>query len=98
MAHRFGARLLAEQARAELLATGARPRRMVLTGVDSLTASERRVAEFAVQGLSNRQIAQALFISLRTVEAHLARIYRKLDVSSRRDLNDALSGRSPAAL
>jgi DNA-binding CsgD family transcriptional regulator len=97
MAHRFGARLIAEQARTELLATGARPRRLVLTGVDSLTPSERRVAEFAAEGLSNRQIAQALFVSLRTVEAHLRHIYRKLDVSSRRDLDNALAGRIPTA-
>jgi DNA-binding CsgD family transcriptional regulator len=92
MAHRFGAQFIAEQARTELLATGARPRRLVLTGVDSLTPSERRVAQLAAQGLSNRQIAQALFVSLRTVEAHLAHIYPKLDVSSRRDLSKALAG------
>jgi DNA-binding CsgD family transcriptional regulator len=91
MAHRSGATVLTERAHTELLATGARPRRLVLTGVDSLTPSERRIAELAAQGLGNRQIAQALFISLRTVEAHLGHIYRKLDVTSRRELKNVLT-------
>jgi DNA-binding CsgD family transcriptional regulator len=98
LAQRFGARLIAEQARTELLATGARPRRLLLSGVDSLTPSERRVAELAADGLSNRQIAQALFISPRTVEAHLAHVYRKLDVASRRDLKKAITEQTVAAV
>jgi DNA-binding CsgD family transcriptional regulator/predicted negative regulator of RcsB-dependent stress response len=98
MAQRFGARLIAEQARTELLATGARPRRHLLSGVDSLTPSERRVAELAAEGLSNRQIAQALFISLRTVEAHLAHAYRKLNVASRHELNQAFAEHPVAPL
>jgi DNA-binding CsgD family transcriptional regulator len=96
MAQRFGARLIADQARTELLATGARPRRLVLTGVDSLTPSERRVAELAAEGLSNRQIAQALFISLRTVEAHLGHTYPKLEVTSRQQLAQALHRPPPS--
>ena len=56
--------------RTELLATGARPRRLVLKGVEALTASERRTAKMAAEGLTNREIAQALFITQRTVETH----------------------------
>jgi DNA-binding NarL/FixJ family response regulator len=94
-AHRGGARPLAEYAETELRATGARPRRVVLSGLDSLTASERRVAEFASQGLSNREIAQTLFVTARTVEGHLTSVFRKLQVGSRDELPAALSGRAP---
>src|SRR5205814_4955480 len=67
-ASRAGARPLAEQAETELRATGARPRRVVLSGLDSLTASERRIAEHASHGLTNREIAQTLFVTARTVD------------------------------
>ena len=90
-AHRAGARPLADQAETELRATGARPRRVVLTGLDSLTASERRVAELAGQGLTNREIAQTLFITARTVEGHLTSIFRKLQLDSRNELPAALA-------
>jgi DNA-binding CsgD family transcriptional regulator len=83
--------MLAEHVETELRATGARPRRAVLRGVASLTASERRVAELAADGLTNREIAQALFVTMRTVEGHLTRVFAKLDVSSRRDLPARLS-------
>jgi DNA-binding CsgD family transcriptional regulator len=89
-----GARPLAEYAETELRATGARPRRVVLSGLDSLTASERRVAEFAGQGLSNREIAQTLFVTARTVEGHLTSVFRKLQVNSRDELPAALAGGS----
>jgi len=85
-AHRLGANLLADRAETELRATGAKPRRAVLTGVDALTASELRVAELAAQGLTNREIAQALFVTARTVEGHLTQAFRKLDVPSREAL------------
>jgi DNA-binding CsgD family transcriptional regulator len=85
-AHRSGARPLAEYARTELRATGARPRRVLLTGLESLTASERRVAEFASEGLTNREIAQTLFITARTVEGHLTSVFRKLRLDSRDQL------------
>jgi DNA-binding CsgD family transcriptional regulator/tetratricopeptide (TPR) repeat protein len=91
-AHRSGARPLAERAETELRATGARPRRVVLTGLDSLTASERRIAEFASQGLTNREIAQMLFITARTVEGHLTSVFRKLRIDSRDELPAALAG------
>jgi DNA-binding CsgD family transcriptional regulator/tetratricopeptide (TPR) repeat protein len=94
-AHRAGAGLLAEYAETELRATGARPRRVVLTGLDSLTASERRIAELASQGLTNREIAQTLFVTARTVEGHLTSVFRKLRVQSRDKLPAALAGRSP---
>jgi ATP/maltotriose-dependent transcriptional regulator MalT len=60
LAHRCGASPLEERAHAELAATGARPRRVVLTGLDALTPSERRIAEHAAEGLSNKEIAQTL--------------------------------------
>jgi DNA-binding CsgD family transcriptional regulator len=86
-----GAAPLAEQAEAELLATGARPRRIALSGVESLTPSERRVAEMAAEGPSIREIAQALFITPKTVEMHLSRAYRKLGITSRSQLPAALA-------
>jgi DNA-binding CsgD family transcriptional regulator len=95
-AHRCGAKSLAAQAETELRATGARPRRVVLTGVDSLTASERRVAELAGDGLTNREIAQTLFVTARTVEGHLTSVFRKLELDSRTELSSALG--APAAV
>ncbi len=94
IAHRCGARPLEERAREELAATGARPRRAVLTGVESLTASERRVADLAAQGNTNKEIAQTLFVSLTTVEKHLGSTYRKLDISTRKELPEALAEKS----
>jgi DNA-binding CsgD family transcriptional regulator len=90
IAHHAGARPVADHAAIELRATGAKPRRAPLTGVESLTASERRVAELAAQGLTNREIAQALFVTARTVEGHLTRTFQKLDLRSRDDLAGAL--------
>src|SRR4051812_29798638 len=91
VAHHSGARTIAEGAEAELRATGARPRRAMLTGLEALTASERRVAELAVEGLTNPQIAQSLFITRRTVEGHLTQVFSKLGVDSRLALPDALA-------
>jgi DNA-binding CsgD family transcriptional regulator/Tfp pilus assembly protein PilF len=93
LAHRCGARALSERARTELTAAGGRPRRLVLTGLDSLTPSERRVAQLAAAGLANRDIAQQLFITTRTVEGHLTHVYHKLDITSREQLTDALATR-----
>ncbi|MDX6691468.1 MAG: hypothetical protein QOG15_2925 [Solirubrobacteraceae bacterium] len=96
LADRCGALRTATLARAELLATGARPRRAARSGADSLTPSERRVARLAADGLSNREIAQGLFVTLRTVEGHLTQSYMKLDIGSREELGGALSPRSAA--
>ena len=86
LAHRCGATTLRERAHQELLATGARPRKLALSGADALTASERRVAELAADGLTNKEIAQALFVTMRTVTTHLTHIYTKLAISSRNEL------------
>jgi DNA-binding CsgD family transcriptional regulator len=94
LAHRCGARPLTERAHTELLATGARPRRLVRTGLDSLTASERRVAQLAATGQTNREIAQSLFVTPKTVEMHLSNTYRKLGIQSRLQLARALRSRS----
>lgn len=91
LAHRCGAVPLAEQALDELRATGARPRKLKFTGVRSLTAQERRVADLAAAGMGNREIAQNLFVTRRTVETHLGHVYQKLGLSSRDFLRDALS-------
>ena len=90
IAHRCGADALELRVREELLATGARPRKAVLRGADSLTASERRVSEMAATGMSNKQIAQSLFVTAKTIETHLGHAYLKLDISSRRELGAAL--------
>jgi len=91
LADRCGALRLAGRAREELVATGARPRRAARSGRDALTPSERRVAQLAADGLSNREIAQDLFVTVRTVEGHLTQTYSKLDVGSREQLAQALS-------
>jgi DNA-binding CsgD family transcriptional regulator len=85
-----GATPLVERARTELYATGARPRTTALLGVRSLTSSERRVADLAADGFSNRDIAQSLYVTPKTVEVHLSNTYRKLGIGSRRELPDAL--------
>ena len=93
LAHHLGARRIAARARAELIAAGAKPRRDAITGRDALTAGELRVARLAAEGLTNREIAQALFITTKTAKAHLSRVYRKLDIKRRGQLADALTGR-----
>ena len=99
LAQRCGATPLADQARQELLATGARPRRTALTGPDALTSAERRVAGLAADGMSNRQIAQHLFITLPTVETHLRHAFHKLGITSRAGLPAQLATQArPASL
>ncbi|MER7743322.1 AAA family ATPase [Streptomyces sp. NPDC096538] len=90
LATRCGAAPVAERASAELATTGARQRRTALTGPAALTPSERRVADLAASGQTNRQIAQTLFVTPKTVEVHLSNCYRKLCVTSRTQLSAAL--------
>jgi DNA-binding CsgD family transcriptional regulator len=95
LAHALGAVPLEERATLELRAAGARPRALMVTGRDSLTASEARIAQMAADGMANREIAQALFVSSRTVENHLARIYQKLGIHSRNKLGSAMAASEP---
>ncbi len=91
-----GGQVLAERTRTELLATGSRPRRARLSGIESLTPAERRVAELAGRGRTNTEIANVLFVTAKTVEWHLANAFRKLGIASRRDLAAALPGDGPS--
>ena len=91
LADRCEGKVVAERARSELLITGARPRRARIGGVEALTASERRVAQLAAEGMTNRQIAQTLFISQSTVVTHLSHCYQKLNIGSREQLADELA-------
>ena len=98
LAHHCRAPVLAERARQELLATGARPRRPALTGRGALTPTEARVANMAAEGQSTPEIAQTLFVTPKTVETHLAHAYQKLDIHTRAELAPALGrpGTPPA--
>jgi DNA-binding CsgD family transcriptional regulator len=98
LAYRAGAAGLVRQAQEELAAMGARPRKLLLTGAESLTPSERRVARMAAQGMSNKELAQALFVTVKAVEVHLSSVYRKLQISSRAQLAQALAGAGDPAV
>ena len=90
LALRTESALLARHARGELEASGARLRRERMKGIEALTPAERRVAQLAAEGLTNRQIAETLWVTLKTVEVHLGRSYGKLGIASRRELASAL--------
>jgi DNA-binding CsgD family transcriptional regulator len=92
LSHRLGAQALLNSAAAELRAAGARPRRFARSGVAALTPSESRVAQLARQGRTNREIAQALFVTPKAVEFHLANVYQKLEITSRAELVGVLPG------
>ena len=96
-ADRTGTLLLARRAREELNAAGARPRRSALSGPGALTPAEHRVAELAARGHGNREIAERLYVTQRTVETHLTHAFQKLDISSRADLAAALEPETAAA-
>ena len=98
LAHACGANAVVDRGNEELAASGAHPRSIPLSGIDSLTASERRVAHMAAEELSNKEIAQALYVTVKTVEVHLSRVYRKLGITSRRQLAEALQAPAKAAL
>lgn len=86
-----GAKGLIDRVRSELYAAGARPRTTALKGIEALTASEHRVATLAAQGATNREIAQTLFVTPKTVQVHLTNAYRKLGIRSRRELAGELA-------
>jgi DNA-binding CsgD family transcriptional regulator len=91
LAQRGGLRLIARRARDELLAAGARPRRNILTGPDALTPAEHRVAALAAAGHTNREIAEQLYITQRTVETHLTHVFQKLQIITRAQLADSMT-------
>ena len=97
LARRCGAAGLARRAFDELTATGEKVRRYTPIGVESLTPSQRRVAELAASGMTNRQIAQTLFLTVKTIETHLAAAYDKLGIRSRQQLPVALGERVAGA-
>jgi DNA-binding CsgD family transcriptional regulator len=97
MAASCGAHALATRARDELVTAGARPRRERISGVESLTASERRVAQMAAAGMTNREIAQALFVTIKAVAGHLTHVYEKLEIGGRPQLPGALGETDLAA-
>jgi DNA-binding CsgD family transcriptional regulator len=90
LARHCGAQALSQRAREELVTVGARPRRDAATGREALTARESQVASLAAGDMSNREIAEALFVTVKTVEWHLKHAYEKLGVRSRRELGAAL--------
>ena len=94
----MGAEAFAERARRELLATGESVRRITADTRDDLTPQEIQVARLARDGHSNPEIGAQLYISPRTVEYHLRKVFRKLDVSSRKELRDALADTSDPAV
>ena len=97
LAQRCGASELAERAMREVTAAGARPRRTALHGLEALTPRELQTVGLAAEGRSNREIAEALFVTVKTVEWHLKHSYGKLGISSRRELAAALGRRQPPA-
>ncbi len=96
LAARAGAEPLVHRIREELAAAGGRPRRASLTGLDALTPTERRIAQLAAAERSNAQIAHDLYVTSKTVEWHLGNVFRKLQVSNRGELADAVKAAVPA--
>jgi DNA-binding NarL/FixJ family response regulator len=86
----IGMEAFAERARKELLATGERARKRTVETSDDLTAQEQQIAQLACDGLSNPEIGARLFLSPRTVEWHLHKVFAKLGIRSRRELSSAL--------
>ena len=98
LAEEAGAELLATRARDALIAARDRIDRPASRGVAALTVSERKVAQLAAHGLSNRAIAGQLWVTVKTVELHLTSTYKKLDLRSRRELAKVLGADVPPDL
>ncbi|WP_221349639.1 helix-turn-helix transcriptional regulator [Streptomyces beigongshangae] len=98
LARRCGCVALAREARRNLIAAGGRMREITSSALDMLTGTERTVAALVASGAGNREVAESLFVTVRTVELHLTSVYRKLGVARRADLADVLGpgGPSPA--
>jgi DNA-binding CsgD family transcriptional regulator len=94
LAQGCGALALAKDARRRLVSAGGRMREITASPVDLLTGTERKVAGLAAGGAGNREIAESLFVTVRTVEMHLTSVYRKLSVSQRAGLPSVLRTRS----
>ena len=94
----MGVEAFAERARRELLVTGETARTRTVDTGNQLTAREAQIAQLARDGLSNPEIGTRLFLSPRTVEYHLRKVFTKLDISSRKELRGALAGASDAGL
>jgi DNA-binding CsgD family transcriptional regulator len=92
----LGMEAFAERARRELLATGETVRKRTAETVTTLTAQEAHIAQLAQDGRTNPEIGAQLFLSDRTVEWHLRKVYAKLGISSRRELSAALAQAGPA--
>jgi DNA-binding CsgD family transcriptional regulator len=93
LASEMGMERVLQRAQRDLLLSGSRPRRTRLTGPTSLTESQGQVASLAVEGLTNREIAERLFVTIKTVETHLMAVYRKLGIGTRDELEGALDPR-----
>ena len=89
----IGMEAFAERARRELLAAGETARRRAVTARVELTAQEAQIARLAADGLSNPEIGTRLFLSPRTVQYHLGKVFTKLDITSRTQLSRVLTGR-----
>ncbi len=97
LAERSGADILLRELRQDLADSGAKPRRNSETGLGALTPAEHRTALLAADGLTNKEIANRLYVTQRTVEMHLSRVYRKLCIRDRRTLGTLISGQGAAA-
>lgn len=89
----MGVESFAERARRELVATGVTVRRRSVETPTGLTAQEVHIARLAAAGHTNPEIGAQLFLSARTVEWHLRKVFAKLEISSRRELDEALKRR-----